>query len=154
MNRVSNRLILLTFLTQGYMGLELLPPEWRGMCTETLQNNSQPSGRENSTVISASPSLPTPSTAFLQDMTLAASVSASTVIAEITCSVKQTLRLADLREWSERAELNADTLPSNRTVVYKLSVECEGEGQVSLPWPARVTGLVELHVRRCYLTDR
>ncbi|BFZ12915.1 hypothetical protein BsWGS_15954 [Bradybaena similaris] len=83
--------------------------------------------------------------------------SRSTVLVDINCRIEKSQRnqwkLNDFRDWTVSNKINNETTPLNRTVIYKMTVTCANGANISLPWPMRVPGLVELRVFYCHVLD-
>ncbi|CAG5115592.1 unnamed protein product [Candidula unifasciata] len=124
--------IAASFCHQLVSSSSYTPPSWGGACHDTV----------------------TP----LTTLSSVTSVYESTVLVDIKCYIGQAQlyqwKLNDLRDWTINNKINYQTTPSNRTVIYNITVTCANGANISLPWPMRVLGLVELHVFYCYVLDR
>ncbi|CAG5124006.1 unnamed protein product [Candidula unifasciata] len=95
-----------------------------------------------------------------KSMSLAPSLGAGrpAVLVQLKCNIQKSdkvrWRLNDLRRWTIDKSINQQTTPANRTVLYNITVTCQVGANISLPWPMKVAGLIELHVTYCLLVDR
>lgn len=80
------------------------------------------------------------------------------VLVQLRCNIlkshKAPWKLNDLRTWTIDRSINQQTTPANRTVLYNITVTCQFGANISLPWPMKVAGLIELRVSHCRLLDK
>ncbi|CAL1535261.1 unnamed protein product [Lymnaea stagnalis] len=130
---MTARLMILPVLVllNGVSPKDLVPPSWMRMCKVNV----------------SFPEPPTESRPRLNPY-----------VASVNCHIKaddgDRWRLMDLRNFTFTNNINYHTDENNRTLHYKIEVTCENGANISLPWPMKVPGLLELEVRSCLLLDQ
>ena len=145
-NMSATIVFILTLFISMCTSSTFLPPEWRSVCEERNTNVALPFEEEYSSLLQS----PKTNPSIL--------ATGPPHVVSLLCDIPRpssdvAWRLTDLREWVASKGINTNTLPSNRSVIYHVTVRCSG-ATISLPWPMKVPGLVKLYVTGCLLTDR